>query len=160
MHPELEKLIDLALVDGKISSQEMKVILNKAEHLGITSDELDIILEARKYYTGQNQGKVNFDSGNKSLFSITKKFVESLDNEPNEDFTEKVRAKKVGNRSNNSSMFMPFQKPGKLITRITNNAKDTSDSISDIGCTGCLGCFWMILLSVTFFSVLLIVVLI
>ena len=48
MHPEIEKLIDLALVDGHITDKEKNVILNKAAEYGITSDEVEMIWEAKK----------------------------------------------------------------------------------------------------------------
>ncbi len=48
MHPEIEKLIDLALVDGHITDKERNVILNKAAEYGISSDEVEMIWEAKK----------------------------------------------------------------------------------------------------------------
>ena len=35
MHPEIEKLIDLALADGQITEKERNVILKKAAELGV-----------------------------------------------------------------------------------------------------------------------------
>ena len=51
MNIELEKLIDMSLADGKISVKEMQVILNKADRLGITGDEVEIIIESKKVKT-------------------------------------------------------------------------------------------------------------
>ena len=47
MNPEIEKLIDLALSDGKITDKERSVILKKAEKLGEDPDEVEMILDRR-----------------------------------------------------------------------------------------------------------------
>lgn len=62
MHPELERLIEMAIADGKITEKERSVILQKAEKLGVDKDEIELILEgelaiARKQQTQGNQDK-------------------------------------------------------------------------------------------------------
>ena len=47
MHPEIEKLIDLALADGQIAKKERNVILKKAAELGVDADEIEMILEGK-----------------------------------------------------------------------------------------------------------------
>ncbi len=47
MHPEIEKLIDLALADGQITDKERAIILRKAEKLGEDIDEVEMILEGK-----------------------------------------------------------------------------------------------------------------
>jgi len=47
MNPEIEKLIDLALADGKITDKERSVILKKAVKLGEDPDEVEMILDGR-----------------------------------------------------------------------------------------------------------------
>ena len=47
MNPEIEKLIDLSLVDGEITDKERSVILKKAVKLGEDPDEVEMILDAR-----------------------------------------------------------------------------------------------------------------
>ena len=49
MNPEIEKLIDFAIVDGEITDKERGVILRKAESLGIDKDEVEMILDAKLY---------------------------------------------------------------------------------------------------------------
>ena len=49
MHPEIEKLIDLALADGQITEKERNVIFKKAAELGVDSDEVDMTLDAKLY---------------------------------------------------------------------------------------------------------------
>ena len=46
MHPELEKLFELVLVDGQITEKEKKVIFEKGKELGMTYDEIEITLDA------------------------------------------------------------------------------------------------------------------
>ena len=41
MNPEIEKLIDLIIIDGQITEKERNVILKKAAELGVDSDELE-----------------------------------------------------------------------------------------------------------------------
>lgn len=45
--PELERLIELALVDEAITSRERAVILKKAASLGIDQDEIEMVIDAR-----------------------------------------------------------------------------------------------------------------
>jgi protein-arginine kinase activator protein McsA len=47
MNQELEKLIDLTLVDGLLSEKERLVIYNKAKQLGVDEIEVDVILEGK-----------------------------------------------------------------------------------------------------------------
>jgi hypothetical protein len=49
MHPEIEKLIDLALADGKITENERAVIYKKAMEFGISAEEIDLVLDAKKH---------------------------------------------------------------------------------------------------------------
>jgi len=45
MHPEIEKLIKLAIADGEITEKERAVIMRKAEKLGEDLDEVEMILD-------------------------------------------------------------------------------------------------------------------
>jgi hypothetical protein len=47
MHPEIEKLIDLALADGEVTENEREIIFRKAEKLGLDQDEIEMILEGK-----------------------------------------------------------------------------------------------------------------
>lgn len=44
---EIEKLIDLAIVDGALSEKEKQVLFKKAQSKGIDLDEFEIVLDAR-----------------------------------------------------------------------------------------------------------------
>lgn len=46
-NPQLEELIDLALVDGKITAKEKQVLFKKAQSLGVDLDEFEMVLEAK-----------------------------------------------------------------------------------------------------------------
>ena len=47
MHPELDKLIEMALADGQVTEKEREIILRKAEKLGLDVDELEMYLEGK-----------------------------------------------------------------------------------------------------------------
>lgn len=56
MNPEIEKFIDLALTDGKITDKERSVILKKATIMGFDADEVELVLNAKLHLlqAGQN----------------------------------------------------------------------------------------------------------
>lgn len=41
MHPELDKLIEMALADGQVTDKEREIILRKAEKLSLDVDEVE-----------------------------------------------------------------------------------------------------------------------
>ena len=47
MHPEIEKLIEMALADGQVSEKEREIILRKAEKLGLDVDEVEMYFEGK-----------------------------------------------------------------------------------------------------------------
>jgi hypothetical protein len=49
MNNQLEKLIDLALVDGILSDKERQVLQRKALELGVDLDEFEMVLDAKMY---------------------------------------------------------------------------------------------------------------
>lgn len=51
--PQLEKLIDLALVDGQLTDKERQVLCRKAQSMGIDLDEFEMVLDARVYHRSQ-----------------------------------------------------------------------------------------------------------
>jgi hypothetical protein len=54
MHSEIEKLINLALVDGQITEKERNLILKKATDLGVDTIELEMYIEAKKHLHERN----------------------------------------------------------------------------------------------------------
>ena len=46
MKPEIEKLIELALIDGQLSEKERAVIIKKGIELGVDQDEIEITIDA------------------------------------------------------------------------------------------------------------------
>jgi hypothetical protein len=54
MHSEIEKLIDLAIADGKITEKERNVIFKKAAEYGVDVDEVEMVLEAKKHLHEKN----------------------------------------------------------------------------------------------------------
>jgi uncharacterized membrane protein YebE (DUF533 family) len=55
MHPEIEKLIDLAVTDGQITEKERNVIFKKAAEYGVDADEVEMVLEAKNTSTKKTQ---------------------------------------------------------------------------------------------------------
>jgi uncharacterized protein (TIGR02145 family) len=47
MHPEIDKLIEMALADGQVTEKEREIILRKAEKLGLDLDEVEMYLEGK-----------------------------------------------------------------------------------------------------------------
>ena len=63
MHPEIEKLIDIALADGQITEKERNVILKKATELGVDTDEVDT-LDGKLHQLEANKPKQKEKVGN------------------------------------------------------------------------------------------------
>jgi hypothetical protein len=59
MHPEIEKLIDLALADGQVTEKERNVILKKAAELGVDRDEVEMILDGKLHQIHATKNTIN-----------------------------------------------------------------------------------------------------
>ena len=64
MHPEIEKLIDLAIADGQITEKERNVILKKAIELGEDTDEVVMILDGKLHQLEASKPKLKEKVGN------------------------------------------------------------------------------------------------
>ena len=64
MHPEIEKLIDLALADGQITDKERNVILKKAAELGVDADEVEMVLDGKLHQLEAGKPKQKEKVGN------------------------------------------------------------------------------------------------
>lgn len=51
---EIEKLIEMALMDGELTEKEKQVLFKKAEALGVDLDEFEMVLEAKLYEKQQS----------------------------------------------------------------------------------------------------------
>lgn len=49
MNQELEKLLEITLTDGYLSDKERRVLQTKGERMGMSADEVDVIIDARLY---------------------------------------------------------------------------------------------------------------
>jgi hypothetical protein len=58
MHPEIEKLIDLAIADGQITDKERNVILKKAADFGVDSDEVEMVLDGKLHQQEASKPKL------------------------------------------------------------------------------------------------------
>jgi len=59
MHPEIEKLIQLAIADGQVSEKERAVIMKKATTLGEDIDEVELILDGELALANKLQNSLN-----------------------------------------------------------------------------------------------------
>ena len=64
MHPEIEKLIDLALANGEVTEKERNVILKKARELGIDEDEVEMVLDGKLHQLEASKPKQKEKAGN------------------------------------------------------------------------------------------------
>lgn len=53
---QLDKLIEMALMDGELTEKEKQVLFKKAEAMGVDLDEFEMVLDA-KLYEKQQEGK-------------------------------------------------------------------------------------------------------
>jgi predicted porin len=67
---ELDKLIEAALADNKLTTKEMEVLVKKAKQLGIDEDEFLIELDAKKYKAKLKQ-RGNTKNSRKKLILIS-----------------------------------------------------------------------------------------
>lgn len=51
---QLEKLIEMALMDGELTEKEKQVLFKKAESMGVDLDEFEMVLEAKLYEKQQS----------------------------------------------------------------------------------------------------------
>lgn len=51
---QLEKLIEMALMDGELTEKEKQVLFKKAEAMGVDLDEFEMVLEAKLYEKQQS----------------------------------------------------------------------------------------------------------
>ena len=59
MHPDIEKLIDIALADGEVTEKERGIILSKAAALGENNDEVEMILEGKIALMNKEKNALN-----------------------------------------------------------------------------------------------------
>lgn len=64
MHPEIENLINIALVDGEVTEKERRVIIKKATELGVDADEVEMVLDGKLHQLEANKLKQKEKVGN------------------------------------------------------------------------------------------------
>lgn len=55
---QLEKLIEMALMDGELTEKEKQILFKKAEGFGVDLDEFEMVLEAKQFEKQQSNKKV------------------------------------------------------------------------------------------------------
>ena len=120
MHPEIEKLINLALADGQITEKERNVILKKATELGIDADEVEMTLDGKLHQLEGNKPKQKDKTGIikkcPACGAATKAFSKSCDACGNEFRFDSPSA--FSSKNDISNMSIPFNKEA-LIEFIT-----------------------------------------
>lgn len=64
LHPDLQKLLDIALQDGIITDKERSILHNKAKAIGQDIDELDMIIEGELYKIEQEKKQPKIECPN------------------------------------------------------------------------------------------------
>lgn len=67
MHPEIEKLVEMALADGQVTEKEREIILRKAVKLGLDEDEVEMYLEGSLSSTNSNPESSNIEKSKNDL---------------------------------------------------------------------------------------------
>lgn len=86
MHPEIDKLIDMALADGQVTEKEREIILRKAEKLGLDYDEVEMYLEgiiSSKKLISESQtvniSKIDLNENNNFKTEINDSYIDKDD---------------------------------------------------------------------------------
>ena len=92
---QLEKLIEMALIDGMLSDKEREILKRKAVSQGVDEDEFEMVLEAKLYEKQQNlistenlqnnqSGNLNVSIEQENLSGIQLLFkkITDIENEP------------------------------------------------------------------------------
>jgi hypothetical protein len=56
---QLEKLIEMALIDGVLTEKEKQILFKKAESFGVDLDEFEMVLDAKLHQQQKSQSKTN-----------------------------------------------------------------------------------------------------
>ena len=56
---ELEKLIEMALMDGELTEKEKQILFKKAEKFGVDLDEFEMVLDAKLFEKQKDSKSTN-----------------------------------------------------------------------------------------------------
>lgn len=69
INPELEKLVETAFSDGKITDREIEILTKKAEHYGVDLDEFELYLENKiELFNKNKKFNVKISNSAKKIF--------------------------------------------------------------------------------------------
>ena len=81
MNEKLIKFIELCLIDGKLTDKERNVIFNKAEELGVSKDECEVILDAMLFQKGitnsTSPSNLNIQDEHEEIIELQKPIINS-----------------------------------------------------------------------------------
>lgn len=123
---QLEKLIEMALMDGELTEKEKQVLFKKAEAMGIDLDEFEMVLEAKLFEKTQSINQSAANAAPKSdKFGDVKKcpacgsMVQSF----------QTRCPDCGHDYSNIESNMSIQKLFKMLNDAENERKDDGISV-------------------------------
>lgn len=126
MNPELQKLVEYALVDGYITDKERKVLTKKALSQGFDLDELDMILEGKLHtLNSSNRLKVNKCPSCGEILVGLSRVCPSCDYVLHSESTQNVQTLDEMMRSLNSSVVSLKIVPKTGISLIFNSVLKT-----------------------------------
>ena len=118
---QLEKLIEMALIDGMLSDKEREILKRKAVSQGVDEDEFEMVLEAKLYEKQQNlistenlqnnqSGNLNVSIEQENLSGIQLLFkkITDIENEPKPNYTIKDFFIPEDNKPQTSLLGMVF----------------------------------------------------
>jgi hypothetical protein len=148
MQKELEKLIEMALIDGSISPKEKLTLIKKAQSLNITEDELEIIIDAISFEKKQIKPMADHSEQATSAKSINKC---PACNNPTKSFETKcpycgVEYRNISASSNLNKFFEKLDEIESL-----KEDRNVEYSKREIGCLTLIkwSFFWWLLLPIT-----------
>ena len=133
MNKELERLIELALMDDVISNKEKVILIEKAKGYGVQLDELEMIIDAKILEKSQNIDVPNSKVRKKKVTKINEPLI-----------------------TGPSFLKLIYQSIKFVLRGIYNFIKGFVKIFENIFDDGCLGCFSVIIIMISsvIFSVL------
>ena len=116
---QLEKLIDLALMDGVLTDKKRQILLKKAIQLGIDPDEFEMVLDARLYAKKQELMVAPPTTSSKS------KKDEDEDEDEEDDKDEEDDGKKYDDNEKNATSSL-CSNPNERIYTASRLSKDNT----------------------------------
>lgn len=131
IHPQIENLIDMALLDGKFSVKEGDVILRQARNLGVDEDELEVLIDILINLHQQAESKKQAANISEEEIEISEEKIESLFlKRREEEYSNEIKeCPNCGAKMENSSAFCSSCGYELAKTKNSNAVKELLDGI-------------------------------